>query len=144
MKRIEFTSPADGDVIMNPDILMLKILFLYVGGEFWNSGSGDSCIDYYDEIGVSRLEILFSDPHGFYLRYKAKGQDFHTLNNGDYSSITRIYVGGNLLVLPVKFFINREKAFEILEYFCRTGDHSQGVAWGEHGKIEWDWEKHIV
>jgi hypothetical protein len=144
MKRIEFTSPADGDMIRNPDMLMLKILFLYVGGEFWNSGSGDSCIDYFDEIKESRLEILFSDPHGFYLRYQTKGQDFHSLNDGDYSRTTQIYVGGNPLVLPVKFFIDREKAFEVLEYFYKTGDRTQVVAWGEDDDIEWDWGKYMV
>ena len=89
MTRIEFTSPVDGDVITDPNISMLKILFLYVGGEFWNSGSGDSCIDFYDVSKENRLEVLFSDPHGFYLRYKAKGQDFHSSTNADYSEITK-------------------------------------------------------
>ena len=144
MRRIEFTSPADGDVIINPEISMLKILILYVGGEFWNSGSGDSCIDYYDEVKENRLEILFSEPHGFYFRYKAKGQDFHTLNEGDHLNVTQIYVGGNPLVLPVKFFIKREKAFEVLNYFCHIGDRTEVVAWREDSKIKWDWEKHMV
>ena len=144
MKRIEFTSPADGDIIVDSNLQMLRILFLYVGAEFWNSGSGDSCLDFYDEKKEAALEILFSNPHGFYLRYKAKGQDFHTSNDSDYSVVTKIYVGGNPLVLPIKFFIDREKAFDAVHYFCQTGDRINTVHWIEDDKIEWDWEKYLV
>ena len=129
MKRIEFTSPADGDVIINPDIAMLRILFLYVGEEFWNSGSGDSCIDFYDAGIENSLEILFSEPEGFYLRYKAKGQDFHTANQLDFSKVTTIYVGGNPLVLPVKFFVSRDAAFEAVRYFCKSGFRLDSLTW---------------
>ena len=144
MKRIEFTSPADGDMIADPGLQMLRILFLYVGPEFWNSGSGDSCIDFYDEKKEAALEILFDNPNGFYLRYKAKGQDFHSSNDSDFSVVTKIYVGGNPLILPVKFFIDRGKAFDAVHYFCQTGDRINTVPWIEDDKIEWDWEKYLV
>jgi len=144
MKKIEFTSPADGDVINDPNIDMLKILFLYVGKEFWNSGSGDNCIDFYENETETRLQILFSEPHGFYLRYMAKGKDFHSSTELDYSAITTIHVGGNPLVLPVKFFIAREKAFEIVQYFCSSGERLTSHTWIENANVTWDWEKHLI
>jgi hypothetical protein len=143
MRYTEFFSPPDGDIIANPDILFLRILFLYVDQEYWNSGSGDSYIDYKDEHKSSRLQILFSHEFGFYLRYQSWGKDLHSLNNGDYSKITEVYVGGNPIVLPVKFFIDRESAFEAVELFCETGEHSPLIEWGADGDIEWDWEKYL-
>jgi hypothetical protein len=139
MKRIEFFSPADGDIIIDPGIDMLRILFLYVGEEFWNSGSGDSYIDFRDGDIENRLEILFSDPHGFYLRYQSKGQDFHSLSKLQNSETTIIYVGGNPLTFPVKLFLPREKAFEVITYFCETGKRLDNVAWIEYDNLEEDW-----
>jgi hypothetical protein len=143
MKTIEFFSPADGDILINPDILFLKILFLYVGEEYWSSGSGDSYIDYNDGDKANRLEILYNRDFGFYLRYKSWGNDFHSLNVGDYSKITKVYIGGNTQVLPVKFFLSREIAFEVVKFFCETGERSSKINWGDHDKIEWDWDKYL-
>lgn len=140
MKRIEFTSPADGDIIIDPNLSMLRILFLYVGSDFWNSGSGDSCIDFYDGDKETQLEVLFSEPHGFYLRYKAKGQDFHTANTDDLSEVTKIYVCGNPLVLPVKFFVDRERVFDAVHYFCETGERTDAVTWIEDDVVSREWE----
>lgn len=144
MKLTEFFSPADGDIIANPDLLVLKILFLYVGAEYWNSGSGDSYIQYKDGRKTSRLEILFSEDLGFYLRYKTAGTDLHSINDdGDYSKVVKVYVGGDPLILPVKFFIDREIALEAVKVFCESGDPTSKVKWLEHNKVEWDWDKYL-
>jgi hypothetical protein len=58
MKTINFWSPIDGDEIENPNILMIRILVLYVGKEFWSAGAGEAAVYYKDTESNTNSELL--------------------------------------------------------------------------------------
>jgi len=139
MKQTKFFSPPYGDVILNPDLLFLEILVLYVNDEYWCSGSGDSYIEYEDEAKTSRIEILFSLEYGFYLRFQAWQEDYHSLGLGDFTNTVTVYVGGDPLLLPTKFFITREQALLVVKEFCQTGKRINKINWGKDEDINWNY-----
>jgi len=137
IKHIEFISPADGDVLQNPDVLFLKILIMYVNEEFWCSGSGVTELNYQDQKLKSYLEIYFNVEFGFYIRYKSWQEDYHSLGLGDLVNIVSVYVGGDPVLLPTKFFVTREEALLVVKEFCQTGKRTDKINWGKDQDINW-------
>ena len=129
MKCIEFFCPPDGAVMANPDILFLEDLFLRAGSEFWSSGSGDAYLDCNDVGLSSRLEILFHNDYGFYLRYQAPGSDFNSFNPAAGTDKVQVYVGGHPLYFPASYFIDRRKAFITAMLFCESGMRADAIEW---------------
>jgi hypothetical protein len=134
----KFCSPADGDIIENPDISFLRILILYVGKEYWNSGAGQGYITYVKDNKDQQLLITFDQDWGFYLEFQSNQEDTQvTLGKGNFENTVSPYIGGNPVLLPTKFFITREKALLAIEKFVKTGDRTNQITWGKESEQNW-------
>lgn len=141
MKKTEFWPPIDlnGHTVKFPDPLLVKVLILYVGKEYWCSGAGSGYFDYKNDLS-SGIEIMFMEElDGFYLRYSGRDGGFHSYNKEVEEKIVIGYVGGNPLNLSSRFFISRENTLKAIEYFLETGKRTDLDIWINGDIINWDY-----
>lgn len=95
---LEFFSPPDGDVIVDPDIKLLRKLVLTGGEDYWNAGAGQGSLKYVGANGKTELLLAFHKTCGFYLEYIDMNDVYYvSLGGGDFDHAVSVYVGGNPL-----------------------------------------------
>lgn len=137
---IKFISPPDGNIIKNPNLEFLEILILYGESLYWNAGSGQASIELENNNVESYLTLTFDIDYGFQIEYKKDGEPFYvSLGEGDFETTVSPYVGGDPWLLPTKFFISREEAWDVVAYFCETGLRSDETTWGKLQDQNWNY-----
>lgn len=88
----------------------------------------------------SPLSLILKEPYGFLLLYGMydSTDDFVSISSTDFSTTVEASVGGNPWVVPTGFFVSRQKAWEAVEEFCRSGQMSKSLTWGRLAEQQWD------
>ncbi len=139
MSKLTFSAPS-GEVLENPELSDIKKLILTKGERYWNTGSGDGGFDFYYETGNANLQLIFDKKWGFYLLYRgADKKSYTSFGPGDFDHTVSPGVGGDPLLLPTKFFVPRERAWEAVEEFCKSGQKSAKITWMDNAKVKWNY-----
>jgi hypothetical protein len=137
---VEFFSPPDGNTLTDPDVAFLKKLVLTGGDDYWNSGAGQGSLKYSGVNEKKELLLTFHERNGFSLEYiDSRDVYYVSLGCGDFNHSVKVYVGGDPLILPTKFFVSRELACAAVEDFCLTGQPTPKIKWGKRSEQKWDY-----
>ena len=133
MARAEtiFNTPLGPDQV-NPSPESLCDLVLRGGDDFWAAGSGQAALEVTGEEGA-RLLLMGRDAAGFLLVHEARNDSFCSSNPSvaaDSRQIVEIHVGGEPMQVPLKNFLDKELAWNVIADFLRDAKRSR--------KIEWD------
>ena len=135
---ITFRSPADGDIIKNPDIAFLRILILYVGEEYWSFGSGQGEFTYVENDINNEIVITYSEGLGFFLEFDSNNEPVHvSLGKGNFEDTVSPEVGGDPWLLPTKFFVTHEETLLVIEEFLKTRERTSQITWGIESEQNW-------
>src|SRR6266446_7502159 len=123
MRDLKFRPPNKPEVI-NPPTGWLREVVLDGDEQYWSGGSGDGSL--WTKVGSDTvsLGLILKEPYGFVVQYgKADStEDFVAISSTDYSRTVQVWLGGNPWTVPTAFLVNRQKAWEAVEHFCRTGE----------------------
>lgn len=147
MIKLEYNSPIpEGDIVdaKDSDVRELLRIVLDAGSEYWGSGSGQGWLRFTgDTEKRTQLLLSFNSNHGFFLEY-VDSDKMRSVSHGsgNFQKKVVVYLGGDPRVVPEKFFVPREVAWEAVKEFCSTGKRSEKATWG--GSQGWDymWESH--
>jgi hypothetical protein len=140
MDTIEYHSPPDGATIPAPKPEWLRDLVLRAGKEYWNAGAGQAALTWQGGEVRTVLLLTFEETLGFYLEYVDPRSCYYVSVHDDREPRTvTVYVGGNPLLLPSRFFVSRRSAWEAVAHFLRTGEKNDAVRWEERNKQNWDY-----
>lgn len=132
MTKITFDSPL-GDGEENPDPSWMRKLIFARGDDFWDVGSGQAVLNYYqDDEQTSYLHLKGLEEYGFMIdhRYKTKDDRIHTLRGGERTGETvTAHIGGEPAEYYREYFVGRETAWEAIEYFLQTGKRRADLLW---------------
>ena len=134
-----FYAPT-GERMENPNPTYLRDRILNEGPDYWNTGSGDGGLDFRQGAGKTNLQLIFDESYGFNLVYtQLDGRRFVSIGPGDYEHVVSLYVGGNPVRLPSKFFVDKDLAWGAVAEFLRTGGKSSKVTWANDDELNWDY-----
>jgi hypothetical protein len=125
--------------MQDPPLGVLRQRILHGDDKYWSVGSGEGVIEA-DVAGQTvTLSLLLKEECGFLLQYGAydSTDDFVTLGPPDYSVTVEVWIGGDPWIVPVAFFVSREKAWEAVQEFCHFGKMPQCVEWGRLADQRW-------
>lgn len=138
MKRVVYVAP-DGSSIENPELTELKDYILNRFPEYWHQGNGGATIDFYDENGGQRsLLILPNDEHGIYLKYiiEENGNIKETwLSLEDPEKLDETAECSDEWYASIGLFLPKEKAWLVVEEFCKTGERTDKIQWIDSADI---------
>jgi hypothetical protein len=138
MSSIEFFSPPDGDTLTNPDRDWLKKLVVEPSRNYWNSGAGQASLKWHGDNGATELLLVFDQDHGFSLEYIDQNKVYYVpLGDGDFDHTVKVYVGGEPVVLPTKFFVSKERTWVAVEQFLKDGNRSNDLNWARRSELKW-------
>jgi len=142
MINLLFNSPPDGYEFKNPDINLIHTLIFHAESKYWNSGAGQALIEYEND-GVKRfLALTFHEDYGFRVEVKYENESYFVcLGDGDYNTEVEVYIGGDQIFLPSKFFVGLEDTWEIVLYFCETGLRDDEYEWSSVEEIDWHYRR---
>jgi hypothetical protein len=137
--KITFRTPS-GQEQFDPALAMLRDRVLNGDEDYWCVGSGDGSLEATLESGTAVLSLVLKEPYGFLLRYGTydSTDDFVSLCFTDFSTTVEASLGGNPWIVPAGFFVSREKAWEAVVDFCRSGHMSRSITWGRLDEQRWD------
>ena len=107
MKEIKFGTPM-GEIINNPDFEKIERLIMNREIEFWESGSGQSIIEYSDGNLTSTLYICIAEDYGFYVEFCKNNKYYIILKDEDFKDTTEVYIEGEPILVPRSMFIDKK------------------------------------
>jgi hypothetical protein len=125
-----FNTPLGRDQL-NPSPESLRDLVLRGGDDFWAAGSGQAALEATGEESA-RLLLTGRDAAGFFLVHEFRNDSFCSGNPSvaaDSQRIVEIHVGGEPMQVPLKNFVDRELAWEVIADFLRDGKRSRKIEW---------------
>jgi hypothetical protein len=148
---LTYCSP-DGDFIPNPTQQFLRDLIFQRGQDYFDSGCGAGSLKVLrhtpGSIEVLRdqpmLEFFFLDPYGFFFECHTMAAQLGLLVPYDGSGRMEVvwhYYGGEPMPVPVACCVPRDRAWEIVQEFCRTRGCSPSVRWVKQSELDLPWEE---
>ena len=139
MKEIKFGTPM-GEIINNPDFEKIERLIMNRGIEFWESGSGQSIIEYSDDNLTSTLYICIAEDYGFYLEFCKNNKYYIILKDEDFKDTTEVYIEGEPILVPRSMFIDKKETVEQVRSIFYSGDVDYTTCnWVEKEKVNWEY-----
>ena len=133
--KIIFRDPT-GEWHEDPDVSWIKRAVTSLGSEFWETGSGEAAIDFYeDERRSAVLYLKAREKYGFVVDYDREGSDegYFVLRNGDHTGETvEAVVGGDQVSYWREHFVPPEIAWQAVEHFLQTGERNHALTWEIH------------
>ncbi|NJM15276.1 MAG: hypothetical protein HC896_07770 [Bacteroidales bacterium] len=138
MTEILFNSPPDGHVFKNPDLNLFRTLIFHGQSQYWNAGAGQALIELINQGEESLLALTFHQDMGFQVEVKLGDEPYFVcLGNGDFDNTVTVHVGGEPLLLPTKFFVTKQTTWDIVQYFCETGQRNNDYQWASVEELNW-------
>lgn len=140
--KIIFHSSIDGDIIEDPQLGFLRILILFIGKDYWSSGSGSVVLEFFSENKQqTSVEIFYVDKDLFYIRYSSEKQRLycHSLSKEQNNLETyAIYYGGEAMHIPKKLLINRVDCFQLVQEFIELKSLPNNIKWVNDSDLDFD------
>jgi hypothetical protein len=129
---IVYRSPL-GDSKKNPDDSFLREI-ANKPSEYWESGSGDSCLEV--EGASERMIFFYVEALGFFMMMHP---DYEVVIR-DTGSVKTIQhrIGGEPMKVPSYCYLNRDKAFALMQEFVKNGGRPTSVVWQDMYSIDFD------
>lgn len=135
---MEFFSPPDGEIVMNPELDQLRDLIMNKGEDYWNAGAGQASLKRHQNGATIELLLMMEPSLGFYLEYIDPQNVYYvSLGEGSFDKTATIYIGGDPVLLPTVFFVPRESACAAVEELYRTGQRSERINWKRRSEVSW-------
>lgn len=132
---IVYNGPV-GEPVENPTDEFIKDIFFTKTEEYWENGSGDSCIEVegYNE----RIIFFYDEPYGFFIM---RHPDYLVLFDESVDIKTVVHkVGGEPMQIPTCSYISREKAYKIVSSFIKLNRIPDFVSWIDLYDIDFEYE----
>ena len=122
------------DPIENPSDEFIKNIIFNKEEGYWKQGSGDSCfeVDGYDEW----LIFFYDEPYGFFIM---RHPDYLVPINLDVEIKTIEHsVGGEPMKVPTCSYVDRDKAYDIINKFIANKEVPTCVKWVDLYDIDFE------
>lgn len=136
MAEMIFITPEEGSEVVAPDPHWLRELVLSRGADFWCSGSGQGWLKH---PGGAELLLAFATGHGFYLEYIDHSNYWITLSPERREGKVSLWVGGDPIIVSVRFFVPADLAWAAVEEFCATGKRAKALSWVPRNEVDWNY-----
>lgn len=129
----------NGNDILDPTYEYVENLILNKNLSYWSGGSGQTALRCNYDNFESKLYIMADEIYGFYLEYYIGNRKFITSNNDNYSEITEIFIGGEPILVPKAFFLNKFEILKQIKEFFITGEMYTEFNWVDDSTVDWNY-----
>jgi len=131
LAEVVFTTPMGRKQEIS-SLESLRDLVFRGGDDFWAAGNGQAAIEVKGEEGWSRLLLMGLDAAGFFLVHESKTDSLCSINlSATADAAHKVYVGGEPIDVPIKNFLDKTLAWQVIADFVRDGKPSAQAEWEE-------------
>lgn len=131
-----------GEKFDESDPNVIREMILNIPDRQWMNGTGVSVFTYYsDDIPKSKIAVYGSNGCGFSLIFQKIGnisnnqKTFNLVNGLTSEETCRSASGGNIFLAFKEYFVPKETAWQVIEYFLETGEMLEGLNWTTEYKV---------
>lgn len=115
-----------------PSVEWLKDKVFNGSDDFWKGATGECALSYTDESMAATMGLIGREKHGFMIYHRFSGNDelYQSLRYGKHSGKTvEVEKSENSDLYFKEYFVPKDIAWQVIEYFLRTGGRDSGVIW---------------
>lgn len=127
--HVSYVSPA-GVEYPEVDANELRELVLIAGADYWGV---DSCTGLLTRGApeTSVLHLMVDKRYGVFLIYRSNRGRFAPLTRDAPSGTVKVFPGGELMTVPLRYFVTREAAWGAIQEFLDDGRLPESLDWAD-------------